>query len=161
MHWVITSAIVCVALITLSYYSPKIAFSLLGGLGVLLIALYYLNLDESESERFPISRSDILLTNTSTSKSYADSWDYSGRLANNSDKNVTDVEIRIKLLDCPKTAQYTSGDCIVIGDGVDFVAINIPTRQARDFRDNISFRNAKPNGKPMWEFELVGVRVSD
>ncbi len=160
MHWV-AIAIVCAALIFVSYHSPKIGFGLLGALGVVLTALYFLNFEESESKKFPISRESVVLSDTEASLSYGDSWDYGGRISNASDKNITDIQVRVMLYDCPAEADERSDDCVVIGDQIDYVPINIPARQARDFRDNLSFRNAVPKGKPFWEFELAGLEVSD
>ncbi len=160
MHWV-ALAIVCVALIFVSYHSPKVGFGLLGALAVVLTALYFLNFEESESERFPIPRESVVISEISATPSYGDSWDYAGRISNSSEKAITDVQIRILLFDCPESAKERTDDCITIGDQVDYVPINIPGRQARDFSNNASFRNSVPNGKPFWEFELVGVRVTD
>ena len=157
----IALVILCIALIFVSYYSPKIGFGLLGALAVILTALYFLNLDDSESTRFPVPRDSIELGNVRATKSYGDSWDYTGRISNSSSKNVTDVQVKILLYDCPADSESISEDCVVIGDQIDYVPINIPARQARDFQDNISFRNASPQGKLFWDFELVGLRISD
>ena len=51
---------VCIALIFVSYYSTKIGFGLLGAL---LTALYFLNLDDPESTRFPVPRDSVELGN--------------------------------------------------------------------------------------------------
>lgn len=160
MQWV-ALGIICVALIFVSYYSPKVGFSLLGGLAVIITALYFLNLEESESKKFPVPRESVELGEINAEKSYGDSWDYTGRISNSSNQTITDVQIRIRLHDCPADASEISDDCDVIGDQVDFVPLTIPARQARDFRDNISFRNAQPKGQPLWRFELEGLRVTD
>ena len=160
MHW-IAIGVVCVALIFVSYYSPKIGFGLLAALAVLLTSLYFLNLEDSESKKFPIPKETIVLEVTQTEKSYGDSWEFAGRVSNTSDKNVTDVQVRVLLYDCPAESVERTDACVVIGDKVEFVPINIPTRQARDFTDNVSFRNAVAKGKLFWEFELAGIRVTD
>ena len=160
MQW-LALVVVCTALIALSYYSPKIGFSLLGALAAILITLYYLNLDESEIAEFPVPRESVVLSETHATESYGDSWNYSGRISNSSDKSVTDVQIKIILHDCPEGTQQITDACVVIGEDVDFVAINVPPRQARDFRDNISFRNADPKGIQLWSFELVSLRVTE
>ena len=160
MHW-IALGIVCIALIFVSYHSPKVGFGLLGALAVLLTALYFINLEDSESKKFPVPRESIQLDNIVAQPSYGDSWDYSGRITNSSTKNVTDVQIRVQLYDCPADAESRTDDCVVIGDQIDYVPINIPTRQARDFSDNVSLTNAVPKGKPFWSFELDGLRVTD
>ena len=160
MHYV-ALAVVCAALIFLSYHSPKVGFSLLGALAVVLTALYFLNLEESEISKFPVPKESVALSTNEPTVSYGDSWDYSGRVSNSSDKNITDIQIRITLYDCPTNSGEISTDCVTIGDDVDYVAINIPARQARDFKNNISFRNAQAKGKALWSFELVGIRVTD
>ncbi|MDE0309747.1 MAG: hypothetical protein OXI60_07965 [Acidiferrobacterales bacterium] len=160
MHW-IALAIVCTALVVVSYYSPKVGFSLLGAVGALVATLYFLNLDESSTAGFPIERELVQLDDVKAEESYGESWDYSGRVSNSSSKVITDVLVKITLRDCPSGTETVTDECPVIGEQVDFVALNVPPRQARDFQDNISFRNAVQKGILFWDFELVGVRVTD
>jgi len=160
MQWV-ALAVVCTALIVVSYYSPKIGFSLLGAIGAIVGTLYFLNLDESETSNFPIERESVQLDDVNAQESYGESWDYSGRVSNSSGKVITDVLIKITLRDCPDGSGTVNDECPIIGEQVDFVAINVPPRQARDFQDNISFKNAVQKGTLFWDFELVGVRVTD
>lgn len=160
MH-LIALALVCVALIVLTYYSPKVGFSLLSGLGALLLALYFLNLEESEVQKFQIPRDQLALSDMVSDFSYADNWKYSGRITNSSEKTLTDIEINIVLHDCPDGHSEISDACVVIGDIVEFVAVTVPPRQARDFTDNVDVENAVPKGMLLWDYELVGARVSD
>lgn len=160
MH-LIALALVCVALVVLTYYSPKVGFSLLSGLGALLLALYYLNLEESEVQEFPIPRDQLVLSDMVSEFSYADNWKYSGRISNSSEKTLTDIEIKIVLYDCPDSHSEISDACVIIGDLVEFVAVTVPPRQARDFTDNVDVDNAIPKGMLLWDYELVGARVSD
>ncbi len=160
MHWV-ALAVVCAALIFVSYHSPKIGFSLLGIVGILVTVLYLINTDQSHNAEFSAAPDSVSLSQTDIVSAYGDSWDYSGRITNSSDKSVTDVHIRITLHDCPAQSMQINDDCATIGERVDFVPINVPPRQARDFSDTVSFRNAKPKGAALWDFQLTGVRVSD
>jgi len=160
MHWV-ALGVVCIALIFVSYYSPKVGFGLLGALAVILTSLYFLNLDESESQKFPVARESVELSEIQAEKSYGESWDYAGRVTNSSDKAITDVQIRVVLYDCPSGASARTDACVIICYQIDYVPINISPRQARDFTDNISFRHAEPKGSPFWAFELAGLRVAD
>ncbi len=159
MHW-IALAIVCAALIAVSYYSGKLGFGLLAGISVLLLALYFLDTDEEEKSDFQVDNNLLVLENTSPTGAYGDSWNYAGRITNNSSSSVTDVEIKITLSDC-EYEESKDEDCVVIGEEVDFVPINIPSRQARDFKNNVTFKDAQPKGILRWKFELVGVRVVD
>ena len=160
MH-LIALALVCVALVVLTYYSPKIGFSLLSGLGALLLALYFLNLEESEIQKFPIPRDQLALSDMVSEFSYADNWKFSGRITNSSEKTITDIEINIVLYDCPDDNGEISDACVVIGDIVEFVGVSVPPRQARDFTDNIDIDNAVPKGMLLWDYQLAGARVSD
>ena len=160
MQWV-ALAVVCLALIVLAYYSPKIGFSLLGAIAAIIGTLYFLNLDESETTSFPVERELVQLGEVHVQTSYGDSWDYLGRVTNMSDKTITDVQFEITLRDCPSGTTSVSDECPVIGEQVDFVALNVPPRQSRDFRDNINFKNAVQKGELFWNFELIGVRVTD
>ena len=158
MH-LVALAVVCLALIFLSYYSPKVGFGALGVVGVLLVVLYLLDLDESSG--FPAPPDSVVLDQTSAKFSYGDSWEYSGRISNSSEKSITDARLEIVMYDCPEESTTNLAECIVIGNEIDVVPINIPPRQARDFQDNVSFRNAEPKGTPKWTFKMLGIRVTD
>jgi len=160
MHW-IALAVICLALIFVSYHSPKIGFGLLAAIGVLLGTLYFLNPQESEDSNFPVPRELIELSDTEITASYGDGWSYTGRISNTSEVSITDIRIRIQLHDCPEGTSEVSDQCVKIGEDVDFVAVNVPPRQARDIKDTISLRNAVPNDSAVWVFELVSVRVAE
>ena len=160
MHW-IALGVVCVALVFVSYHSPKIGFGLLASIGVLLAALYFLNPEDSQDANFPIAKESVVLSDMKITASYAGSWTYSGRISNLSEVSITDMRVKIQLYDCPDGATEVSDECVKIGEEVDFVAINVPPRQARDIEDTISLRNAVPKATALWEFELVGLRVAE
>lgn len=159
IHW-IALGILCIALVAVSYYSPKIGFSVLAVIALSLTALYYFDSGQEEKPEFEVDPSQIVLSNTRATGAYGDSWNYSGRVANNSSRTVTDVRIKITMSDC-ESESAAPENCVVIGEQVDFVPINIPPRQARDFTNNVSFSNAHPDGAVRWEFELAGVRTSE
>lgn len=160
MPW-IGLAVVCLGLIIVSFYNQKVGFSLLGVIAVIVVGLYFYESNEVSNSSFPVAPENLELTSMSTEISYGDSWDYSGRISNSSNKTVTDLQIRVQLYDCPVQSTSITDDCVVIGEDIDYVSVNVPPRQARDFTDNVSFKNAKPQGKDFWEFELTGVEVSE
>ena len=160
MQWIALAA-ACVALIVLTYYSPKIGFAMLSFLAALLIGLYYFNLDKSEIREYQVSQDQVQLSNLNTELSYADNWIYSGRITNSSSQTLTDVELKVKLYDCPATQSEITDSCIVIGEVDEFLTLTVPPRQARDFSDNVYFKNAMPQGKLMWDYEITGTRASE
>ena len=153
--------LLCAALIVVTYYSPKIGFGLLGGLAVLVVVLYYVNTDDASNPGFEVPPELVKLENATASKSYGDSWDYKGRITNDSDKPLYDIQVEVSMHDCEEEAQANIDECLLIGQLVDYVSVKVPPRQARDFKDNIAFKDAVPKGFVHWEFKLVGVRVTD
>lgn len=153
--------LVCAALITITYFSPKIGFGLLGGIVVLVAVLYFANFEDASNPGFEVPPELVKLEDVSARPSYGDSWDYSGRVTNDSNEPIYDIQISLKMYDCQSDSPSSLDECTLIGDQIDFVTLKIPPRQARDFTDNISFRDARPQGSVNWSFELVGVRVVD
>ena len=153
-------AILCVALIVISFFSRKIGFGLLAFFAILLSVLYYVGDEDALEGDLEVEAELIVLENLSAQFAREDEWDYSGRATNNSDKSITDLKIRITLRDC-EAGQTPPDDCVVIGDRADLLSTNIPPRQARDFSEKVTFDNATPRGELNWTFELVGVKVSN
>ncbi len=159
VHW-IALGILCLGLIALSFHSPRLGYGLLSAIAISLAALYYFDPWDDEQGQFDIDRSLIVLDSVDATGAYGDGWNYAGRVINNSASAVTDVQIRVTLHDCESEAAPPE-DCVIIGQEVDFVPINIPARQARDFDDHISFTHASLKGYAQWEFEIFGARVAN
>ncbi len=158
IHWILLG-VLCIALIALSYYSPKLGFGLLGTLALLLGALYYLDPWGDQANHFDIDPDLVALQKTSMTGAYGDSWNYKGRVTNNSSSALTDIQIKITMRDCA-TEDANPDECVIIGEEVDFVPIVVPPRQARDFINNVSFKHANPKGFVRWSFEVAGIRIS-
>ncbi len=62
-------------------------------------------------------------------------YDIIGRIINNSDKySLSGVQIKLKIRDCTND---NNNDCIIVSEVDKYIYINIPPKQARDFKKSI------------------------
>ncbi len=149
MTW-IALLIVAVILIAMSMYYPRIAFSLLGVLLVSAIIIYRLTGSDVNGQSIPPEK--LALENLHMQKSYADSYDLLGRIRNNADRPLREFSVLVQALDCPQAKDTV--DCSIIGEKNISVYIQVPSRQARDFRENIYFGQIQPTKTLAWRYHL-------
>lgn len=151
MHWIILAAIAVALLVAASRY-PKFAFSMLAVLIAMSVIMYRLTTGEVERGAELIDIDDIELTNVSIDSGYGGSFNFTGRVLNNaSDAILTEITLTVSMLDCER-ADQDEDSCPVIGEGTWRVPVQVPPNQARDFKRNISFDQAKPRGEVRWRY---------
>jgi hypothetical protein len=63
-------------------------------------------------------------------------YDFIGRIINNSDKHaLSGVQFKLTIKDCTKNDKR---NCVIISEVGEYIYINIPPKQARDFKKNIN-----------------------
>ncbi len=153
MQWVIL-ALVVFGLLLMSTRYPKVAFAILGALLLLIGGLLMLN---TRDEKRASSRATQLeLLNHKMSPGYADSYNFSGRISNNSESIVRETTIQVTLKDC-STDEDSS--CSVIGEEVARIPLTIPPGQARDFEENVYLGPSKPEYEVRWEYLILDAKV--
>jgi len=153
MQWVILALTVLGLLLMASRY-PKIASGILGAL-LLFIGLL-LVLDSSDKKTASSRAAELELINTRMTPSYADSYNFSGRISNNSESIIREITIQVTLKDC---ADDDDGSCSVIGEEIARLPVAIPAGQARDFDENVYLGPSKPEHEARWEYLILDAQI--
>lgn len=105
---------------------------------------------EKNKSRNRIAFSELVFKNISFRPSNGN-YEMTGRLINNSEKyTLKGVQLRIIARDCAYDA-----DCIVILDGNEYIYINIPAKQARDFKKDIYlYSDQNIRDKLIWDYSI-------
>ncbi len=149
-------AIIVGALLYLSRYFPKAAFSVLGVLILGAVAIVFTTTDFAQNSRSRIPISDITIENPIMTDAYGGGYRFSARLNNNNQSiELKESIISITMLDCP---DETEQGCTVIGQSEQRVVIPVPPAQARDVSRTLSFNSAKPAGFVRWQFSVTQTR---
>lgn len=155
MQWVLLAVIVA-ALLYLSRYRPKIAFSVLGVLVVASIAIILGTTDLAKVNRSKLQPEDIVIENPVITGSYAGGFRINARLLNNNtDYELKESAISITMLDCEDESQT---NCQVLGQQEQRILVRIPPGQARDISRTLSFGSARPAKFLAWEFKVTKTR---
>lgn len=148
--------IIVIALLYLSRYFPKVAFTILGllVLGAGVIVLTTTDVAQNSRSRLPLE--NIEIENPVMTPSYRGGYRFNARLTNHHDKTeLLESNISITLLDC---ADDSENSCKVIGQSDERINIRIPPKQTRDVERTISFDSVKPLGDLRWRFEITSTR---
>ena len=93
----------------------------------------YQEYEESQSRKM-ILPSELTFEGVSLEYSNGN-YDFIGRIINNSDKHsLSGVQFKLTAKDCAKNDKH---NCIIISEVDEYIYINIPPKQARDFKKNI------------------------
>ena len=93
----------------------------------------YQEYEESQSRKM-ILPSELTFEGVSLESSNGN-YDFIGRIINNSDKHsLSGVQFKLAVKDCAKNDKR---DCIIVSEVDEYIYINIPPKQARDFKKNI------------------------
>lgn len=94
----------------------------------------YQEYDENQSRKL-ILPSELTFEEVSLEPSGGSSYDFIGRIINHSDKyTLSGVQLKLTIRDCAKN---DNNNCIIISEVNEYIYINIPPKQARDFKKNI------------------------
>ena len=153
MQWVLLAVLVA-ALLVLSRYFPRVAFSILGVLVVGAIAIVLTTTELGETHRSGLPPEDIKIENPVVTEAYAGSYRFNGRFVNtNESRKARETTLSVTMLDCPQT-----GDCVVIGQQEKRINQEIPAGQARDVSTTLTFHGAAPTGELRWEIKITDTR---
>ncbi len=149
-------AIIVGALLYMSRYFPKVAFSFLGVLVLGAIAIVFTTTDFAQNSRSRIPIEDIGIENPVMTDAYGGGYRFNARLNNNNESvELKESIISITMLDC---LDETEQSCTVIGQSEQRVSILVPPTQARDISRTLSFDSAKPAGTIRWQFRVTQTR---
>lgn len=155
MQWFLLGVMV-VALLSLSTFYPKTAFSTLGVLSVVAAIIVFTSKDDAVLSRQQLPVSDILIENAVIVAAYGSSYQFHARLVNvNPTILAKESVLSLTMLDCTSDAD---DDCTVLGQTDERFIIKIPPGQARDISTNLFFRGAQPSGTIRWQYKVIETR---
>ncbi len=155
MQWIVLVLIV-VGLLLMATRYPKIAFGILGALVLLIGILLMLGKDNEQDASSRAAQ--LKLINTQMTPGYADSYQFTGRISNQSETTIRQVTIQVTLKDCDD-ASAEDASCSIIGEELARVTVTIPPGQARDFSDNVYLGSSKPKRHARWQFLIVDAQI--
>ncbi len=158
MQWVLLVVMV-VALLYLSRFYPKVAFSVLGTLVLAAAVIVFTTTDVAQMRRARLPVDNIKVENSVVVPAYGNSFRFNARLVNTHESvTLKEATISITMLDCVSEAGVSDDDCQVIGQRDEDIIIKIPPRQVRDVSRTLSFNSAKPRGNLCWRIKITQTR---
>lgn len=155
MQYVILFVIV-VALLYLSRYFPKVAFSILGVLAVGAGAIVLTTTDIALNSRSRIPVDNIEIENPVITPSYGSGFKFNARLKNlHASEELKESIISITMLDC---TDDSAQNCEVVGQTEQRIILQIPPNQARDVERTFTFESVEPRGTVKWNYEVTRTR---
>jgi len=108
--------------------------------------------NEEKQSKTRIKPSELLFEDVLLKSSYGSGYDLIGRITNNSSNyTLKGVQLKLTFRDCDKDNK----DCIIIGEDDEYIYINIPPKQARDFKESVYlYSNLKIKGKMVWNYKI-------
>ena len=151
MAWIVGVVVLILLVVSAGFRMFAVVFVLILVVGG-FIFWQYQEYEERESKG-RISQSELVFEGVSLKSSYGSSYDFVGRIINNSNKyTLKNVQLKLTFRDCEKESK----NCIVIHEDSENIYINIPPKQARDFKENV-YLNSDLNlkGEMAWDYEIV------
>jgi hypothetical protein len=153
---IVLLAIIVIALLYLSRYFPKVAFSVLGLLVLGASAIIFTSTDVARNAQSRVSSETVEIENPVMSPAYGRSYRFNARLKNTHESiALREIIVSITLLDC-KTESET--ECATLGQTEQRIIVQIPPQQARDVSRTLSFDGADPLGTIRWQFKVTHTR---
>lgn len=107
---------------------------------------------EKNKSRNRIALSELVFENIAFKPSNGN-YEMAGRLINNSEKyTLNGVQLKITAKDC---AYNDNTECVIISDADEYIYINIPAKQARDFKKDIYLYSDQNIGdRLVWDYAI-------
>jgi len=108
--------------------------------------------NEEKQSKKRIAPSEVFFEGVSLKSSYG-SYDMVGRITNNSNKyTLKGVQLKLTFRDCAKDSD---SNCIIIAEEDEYIYINIPPKQARDFKERVYlYSDLNVKGKLVWDYSI-------
>jgi hypothetical protein len=154
MVWIF--AIIIIVLLVFSAGFRKFAFILVAIciIGGFVFYKWYENKTEKEKQlsRSRLPASELIFDNFTLTPNYS-GYELKGRVINNSAQyTLTGVNMKLTFRDCELKDQT---NCIVIEEEDEYVWVDVPPKQARDFKENIYLSSdISIKGKLAWSYEI-------
>ncbi len=158
MQWALLAVIVA-ALLFMSRFYPKVAFSVLGVLVIGATVIIFSTTDIADVNRSKLPVADIQIENPVMTPAYGGGFRFNARLVNtHQSTTLKESTASITMLDCPEGSGDIDDNCQVIGQQDERIIMRIPPGQARDVSRTLSFDSAKPKGTVRWQITITETR---
>jgi len=151
MAWIVGIVIIILLVVSAGFRKFAGVLILVCAIGGFLFWQYQENEEKQSKNRIPTS--ELLFEGVSLKSSYS-SYDFVGRITNNSNKyTLKGVQLKLTFRDCAKDNQ---SNCVIIGEEEEYIYINIPPKQARDFKENVYLNSdIDVKGKMIWNYTII------
>lgn len=158
MQWALLAVMVA-ALLYMSRFYPKAAFSVLGVLVVGALVIVFATEEDAELNRSKLPVEAIQIENPVFIPAYGNGFRFNARLVNtHGSATLKETTVSITMLDCPQASGDSIDDCQVLGQTAQRIIVKIPPNQARDVSQTLSFDSAEPRGNVNWRVKITDTR---
>lgn len=150
MAWIVAIAVLVLLVVSAGFRMFAGVLVLVTAAGGFLFWQYEKNEERESKSR--ISQSELSFEGVSLKPSYGNSYDLVGRIVNNSNKyTLKAVHLKLTFRDCEKENK----NCIVIYESSEHIYINIPPKQARDFKEYVFLSSdISLKGEMVWDYKI-------
>lgn len=150
MAWVFGIVIVILLVVSAGFRKFAGVLILVCAVGGFLYWQYQENEERESKRRIPVS--ELKFDGVSLKSSYG-SYDMVGRITNNSPKyTLKAVQLKLTFKDCEK---LNPNNCIVVAEDNEHIYLNIPSGQARDFKEGVYLSsNLNIKGNMVWSYAI-------
>ena len=158
MVWIIGPVVLILLVVSAGFRKFAGIFVLIAVIGGVIYWQYQEKYQENEEKQSKtrIKQSELLFEDVSLKTSYGSS-DMVGRITNNSSQyTLKEVQLKLTFRDCDKDNK----NCIIVAEDDLFFYINIPPKQARDFKELVYlYSDLKIKGKMVWDYKIEFIKA--
>ena len=156
MVWIIGLVVLILLVVSAGFRKFAGIFVLIAVIGGVIYWQYQEKYQENEEKQSKtrIKQSELLFEDVSLKTSYGSPY-MVGRITNNSSQyTLKEVQLKLTFRDCDKDNK----NCIIVAEDDLFFYINIPPKQARDFKKSV-YPNLKIKGKMVWDYKIEFIKA--
>jgi hypothetical protein len=149
MAWVIGIVVLILLVVSAGFRKFAGILVLIAVIGGVIFWQYQDN--EEKKSKTRIKQSQLLFEDVSLKRSYG-SYDMVGRITNNSSQyTLKGVQLKLTFRDCDNENK----NCVIVAEDDEYIYINIPPKQARDFKESVYlYSDLKIKGKMVWDYKI-------
>ena len=150
MAWIIGIVVLVLLIVSSGFRKFAGVLVLVAVIGGFIYWQYQKN--EEKQSKTRIKPSELLFEDISLKSSYGSGYDMVGRITNNSSQfTLKGVQLKLTFKDCDKDNK----DCIIVAEDNEYIYVNIPPKQARDFKESVYLHSdLKIKGKMVWDYKI-------
>ena len=158
MVWIIGLVVLILLVVSAGFRKFAGIFVLIAVIGGVIYWQYQEKYQENEEKQSKtrIKQSELLFEDVSLKTSYGSPY-MVGRITNNSSQyTLKEVQLKLTFRDCDKDNK----NCIIVAEDDLFFYINIPPKQARDFKESVYlYSDLKIKGKMVWDYKIEFIKA--